>query len=44
LAEIDELLERIKDRDSEGAQRMATLHIKNAENAAMEMLESKAAE
>ncbi|MBC3478015.1 GntR family transcriptional regulator [Pseudomonas taiwanensis] len=40
LAEIDELLERIKERDSEGAQRMATLHIKNAENAAMEMLES----
>ncbi|WP_445620207.1 GntR family transcriptional regulator [Kushneria sp. Sum13] len=41
LAEIDVLLEHIKDRDSEGAQRMATLHIKNAESAAMEMLESQ---
>lgn len=44
LAEIDELLERIKQRDSEGAQKMATLHIKNAENAAMEMLASAPAE
>ncbi|WP_419795261.1 GntR family transcriptional regulator [Pseudomonas palleroniana] len=40
LAEIDELLACIKKRDGEGAQRMATLHIKNAENAALEVLES----
>jgi DNA-binding GntR family transcriptional regulator len=39
LAEIDQLYELIKARDAEGAQRMATLHIKNAETAALEMLE-----
>lgn len=39
LAEIDQLLERIKARDAEGAQRMATTHIKNAEKAALEMLD-----
>lgn len=40
LAEIDELLSHIKKRDAEGAQRMATLHIKNAERAALDMLEA----
>lgn len=39
LAEIDELLQRIKERDAEGAQRLATLHIKNAESAALDMME-----
>nr|WP_198747427.1 GntR family transcriptional regulator [Pseudomonas putida]MBI6885029.1 GntR family transcriptional regulator [Pseudomonas putida] len=42
LAEIDELLQRIKERDGEGAQRLATLHIKNAESAALDMMESSA--
>jgi DNA-binding GntR family transcriptional regulator len=38
LVEIDELLRLIKARDAEGAQRTATQHIKNAEAAALEVL------
>ncbi|MCF5053306.1 FCD domain-containing protein [Pseudomonas syringae] len=40
LAEIDEMVSRIKARDAEGAREAAQLHIKNAENAALGMLES----
>jgi DNA-binding GntR family transcriptional regulator len=40
LVEIDELLGFIKNRDPEAAQKMATLHIKNAEHAAIEVLEA----
>ena len=40
MIEIDKLLAFIKARDSEGARKMATLHIKNAEIAALEMLRS----
>lgn len=39
LAEIDDLVMRIKARDSEGAQQVAIRHIKNAENAALQMMD-----
>lgn len=40
LAEIDELVARIKARDADGAREIAHLHIKNAECAALGMLEA----
>lgn len=40
LAEIGELLARIKARDAEGARLVAQMHIKNAENAALGSLEA----
>lgn len=40
LSEIDQLYQFIVKRDAEGAQKMAILHINNAEKAALEMLES----
>lgn len=40
LSEIDQLYQFIANRDAEGAQKMAILHINNAEKAAIEMLES----
>ena len=40
LAEIDELVTRIKARDSEGAKEIAQQHIKNAESAALGMLDT----
>lgn len=41
LAEIDELVARIKARDADGAREVAQLHIKNAEQAALGMLQAK---
>lgn len=42
LAEIDQLYQCIAKRDAEAAQKMAILHINNAEKAALEMLDSEA--
>ena len=38
MAEIDQLYQCIARRDAEAAQKMAILHINNAEKAALEML------